>query len=235
MSSREEISAESSSARLEALAEFAAGAGHELNNPLANISGRAQSLLRGETNSDRRRQLAAIVAQAERAHRMIVDLMIFARPPKLRREYVDLCTIVSAAVAADRSEAEARGIAIETSLPNEPIVVSADRTQLAALLSALLRNSLDAITHAGRIEVRLQCEGDTVHITVADTGTGLTEESQQHAFDPFYSGRQSGRGLGFGLCKCYRITQLHGGDISLDNRDTGGAVAIVRLPLTNSI
>ncbi len=71
-------------AKLEAMKELAYGAGHEINNPLANIATRAQTLLRDETNPERRRKLAAINAQAFRAHEMIADLMLFARPPQMR-------------------------------------------------------------------------------------------------------------------------------------------------------
>ncbi|MGC3972649.1 MAG: histidine kinase dimerization/phospho-acceptor domain-containing protein [Pirellulales bacterium] len=92
-------------AKLEALAEFAAGAGHEINNPLAVISGRAQMLLRDEKDPERRRELGIIRAQALRIHEMIADLMLFARPPLPQRAACDLSAIVDAAVAGMRAKA----------------------------------------------------------------------------------------------------------------------------------
>src|ERR1700681_2961791 len=81
--------------KLDALKELAYGAGHEINNPLANISARAQTLLTGELDADRRRLLAAINAQAFRAHEMIADMMLFARPPELKLERFDLAEVVA--------------------------------------------------------------------------------------------------------------------------------------------
>ena len=88
--------------KLESLAEFAAGAGHEINNPLAVISGRAQLFLREETDPERRRELAVINSQAMRVHEMIADLMLFARPPRPRSVTCDLVAILDS-IAADMS------------------------------------------------------------------------------------------------------------------------------------
>src|ERR1043166_9640318 len=96
-------------AKLAALAEFAAGAGHEINNPLAVITGRVQLLLRGERDPERRRDFAMIHTQALRIHEMIVDLMLFARPPEPQPRSCDVGAIVEAAVAGLRAKAETLG------------------------------------------------------------------------------------------------------------------------------
>src|SRR4051812_19228303 len=96
--------------KLEALAEFSAGAGHEINNPLAVISGRAQLLLRSETHPDRRRELAVIHAQALRVHEMIADLMLFARPPAPARKHVDVPALFDGLVAQYGAQITSRHI-----------------------------------------------------------------------------------------------------------------------------
>src|SRR6476620_3118811 len=92
-------------AKLQALYHFAYGLSHEINNPLANIATRAQTLLVDEQDADRRRKLATIVQQAFRAHEMIADLMLFARPPALRPEAVDLAKLADTVVAEMQEQA----------------------------------------------------------------------------------------------------------------------------------
>src|SRR5438445_5320180 len=92
-------------AKLQALYNFAYGLSHEINNPLANITTRAQTLLVDEKDPDRRRKLATIVQQAFRAHEMIADLMLFARPPTLRPETVDLAKLTDSVVAEMQDQA----------------------------------------------------------------------------------------------------------------------------------
>src|SRR6187401_1505053 len=97
------------SAKLRALYHFAYGLSHEINNPLANIATRAQTLLVDEKDPDRRRKLATIVQQAFRAHEMIADLMLFARPPSMKPEAVDLAKLADTIVAELAEQAREQG------------------------------------------------------------------------------------------------------------------------------
>ena len=205
------------SAKLEALAEFAAGAGHEINNPVATIAGRAQLLTAGETNPERRHALEIIGGQALRIRDMIGDVMLFARPPIPRVARHALLELVTQAVAS-QAELKRRHSAVVTIEVAADATIDADRTQLLVVLSSLLRNSLEAASQPGiqvRVSARDEVRNDVAGIIVAvqDNGPGLSESAREHAFDPFFSGRQAGRGLGFGLSKCWRILQLHAGDI----------------------
>jgi signal transduction histidine kinase len=110
-------------ARLEALREFAYGAGHEINNPLANIATRAQALLLDEKDPERRRRLAAIVDQAFRARDMIGGLMVFARPPKAVPAATAVDGILATVVEAVRPLAQAREARLECSPPPAPLLV----------------------------------------------------------------------------------------------------------------
>src|SRR5262245_3038487 len=143
-------------AKLDAMKELAYGASHEINNPLANISARAQTLLRDEADPERRRALEAIQHQAMRAHEMISDLMLFARPPLLDVQPVD----VSQLLAQIQTElaAECRRREIDCDLDADPSLpdVQADDSQLAVALKALVTNAFEAIGRRGRIKVRTQ-------------------------------------------------------------------------------
>src|SRR5687767_7814340 len=124
-------------AKLDAMKEVAYGAGHEINNPLANIASRAQTLLQGETDPEKRRKLAAINSQAFRAHEMSADLMLFARPPQLRPERLDLNQLVRQVVEQLRADAEARHVRVVVQVSSEPIQITADPTQLGVAVRAL--------------------------------------------------------------------------------------------------
>lgn len=218
------------SEKLESMRELAYGASHEINNPLANISSRAQTLLRDETDPERRRKLATINSQAFRAHEMIADMMLFAKPPDLERQQINLSDLVAQVLEEMSDRADQQGTAVLASGTNEDCWLMADPTHLSVALRALCRNSLEAISAGGQISISLvDCE-DSVELNVTDTGPGIPAEVRRHLFDPFYSGREAGRGLGFGLSKCWRIVQLHGGTIEVDCDESKYTCFTIRLP-----
>jgi len=221
--------------KLEAMRELAYGASHEINNPLANISTRAQTLLRDETDPERRRKLATINSQAFRAYEMIADMMLFAKPPDLIRKSVDLAKLIPEVVSELADQAETQGSRLVVGGLEQGCVLSADADQIAVALKALVRNSLEALEMGGQVKVDLQRSpvpaAEEAVIRVADTGPGIPPAVRRHMFDPFYSGREAGRGLGFGLSKCWRIVTLHGGSIDADTSDGQGARFTIRLPV----
>lgn len=220
--------------KLNALKELAYGASHEINNPLANIAARAQTLLRDETHPERRRALEAIHQQAMRAHEMISDLMLFARPPQLEIGPVDLGELVLAIVKSLAAEASERQIEIKHQLPEKPLVMPADGEQLTVAVKALCVNAIEAIGQEGQVSiaVRSDATADATRavIEVSDTGPGITTEIREHIFDPFFSGREAGRGLGFGLSKCWRIVTEHGGEVEVESETGQGAKFTILLP-----
>jgi hypothetical protein len=268
------------SAKLQALYNFAYGLSHEINNPLANIATRAQTLLIDETDADRRRKLATIVQQAFRAHEMIADLMLFARPPALRREQVDLATLTDTVVAEVQEQAAAQDTTLLRSGAAGPLWAMVDPTQIAVALKALIQNSLEAVSSGRKVDVAIIAPGTqysvpsthlvvgqsptaTVHqphdssppvphalpprlatpssalraphfhLTVTDTGPGIPPEIRPHIFDPFFSGREAGRGLGLGLSKAWRIAELHGGSIEVESEPGSHTRLSLLLPSEN--
>jgi signal transduction histidine kinase len=215
-------------AKLSALAEFAAGAGHEINNPVATILGRAQQLLQQETDPARQRALATIASQALRIRDMIGDLMLFARPPDPEPGWHDLSRIVDAAASPLLDVANERGIALESNATHAATAF-VDPLQMTVAVSALIENALNATSNGGRIVVTVAEQDATREIRVEDDGIGFTPTDLEHAFDPFFSGRQAGRGLGFGLPKAWRIVNAAGGKIDIDSQP-GRTVVSLRLP-----
>ncbi len=233
-------------AKLEALKEFAYGAGHEINNPLANISARAQTLLKEESDPERRQKLAAINTQAFRAHEMIADLMLFARPPEMKPERIEVTAFLTQLAQTWRDEAAEQQTDVELHWNDGPqpdeLAAWADPVSLSVALRALVTNALEALGHGGRVEVaarpaRLPASGlartqdsAAVEISVRDNGPGISAEIRNRIFDPYFSGREAGRGLGFGLCKCWRIVTAQGGRIEVASDVGAGATFSITLP-----
>ena len=265
------------SAKLQALYHFAYGLSHEINNPLANIATRAQTLLADEPDPERRRKLATIVQQAFRAHEMIADLMLFARPPALKLEQVDLAKLADTIVAELQEQAREQGTKLIRTGAAGPLVTTVDPTQLGVALKALVQNALEAVRTGGAVEVgvedgsgfgvqgsgdresvnhtvpstqypvastecsaassavppphfsNLKSEIPNLKLTVTDTGPGIPPAIRPHLFDPFFCGREAGRGLGLGLSKAWRIAELHGGTIEVVST-TEGAQFTIALP-----
>ncbi len=217
--------------KLAALRELAYGLSHEINNPLANIATRAQTLLRDETDPDRRRALATINVQAFRAHEMIADMMLFAKPPEMVPRQVDAVQIADAVIAEMAAEAKEQGTALVRSGLRGPLEFSADAVQLTVALRAVVLNSLQALGAGGRVEIAVSAADNAVTFRVSDNGPGLSDQAKRHMFDPYYSGREAGRGLGLGLSKCWRIVELHGGRIEVESELGNGATISLHLPL----
>jgi signal transduction histidine kinase len=223
--------------KLHALKELAQGAGHEINNPLANIAILAQSLLRNESDPERQWMLASINSQAFRATEMIADMMLFAKPPRLELQPLNVVTLVHRAVDEISDRADQAGVAIRVEEGVGPLLVEADENHLVEAIKAVCVNSLEACSHGGLVEVMIREQpgdgrghGRAAVIEIRDDGPGIPAEVRPHIFSPFYSGREAGRGLGFGLSKSWRIVTEHGGRIDVD-QPLAGARLMISLPL----
>jgi signal transduction histidine kinase len=215
--------------KLEALKQLAYGLSHEINNPLANISTRAQQLQRGETDESRKATLQRIVDQVYRAHEMIADLMFYANPPARSDETCSILSLLQQVADSFGEELNRQAIRLQIASPQGDVELRVDMQMIGEAVRALLRNAIDAIGCQGTIVLSLVPEDDQVVIHVADSGPGLSERARHHAFDPYFSGREAGRGLGLGLCRVYRIARLHDGEITLAG-GPAGCVATLRLP-----
>jgi len=200
----------------ELLAEFSAGAGHDLNNPLAAISARVQMLLREESAPAKRADLAVILTQVKRAQEMISDLRLTARPPKPQKTEFLLKIFLERLRQSWVNALQEQNVEFITDGPAD-LYINADETQMMVLFRALIKNSLRALGGAGTIRVKWDApENKRLKIRVSDSGPGILPEIRPLIFDPYFSSYQSGRGLGFGLTKARIIAQMHGGDVILD-------------------
>jgi two-component system, NtrC family, sensor kinase len=227
--------------KLGALAEFAAGAGHEINNPLAVISGQAQYLLAhaddwsaGDPERPRK-ALNAIIAQTHRVHGILRDLMQFARPPAPRPGWFDLPSLLAETAASLGELAEQRRVRVEVGRTPDRLPAFADAEQVRTAIACLLRNAVEAAPADGWARVRVvePLAGAVIEVAVEDGGPGPDPAQRPALFDPFYSGRAAGRGRGLGLPVAWRLARQQGGDVRLDAAPPDGPTRfILSLPWT---
>jgi len=218
------------SAKLEALAEFAAGAGHELNNPLAVIVGRAQLLLGQTDDPETIRSLKILLAQAQRAHQILRDLMFVARPAEPRPRLCRPAEVLASCLKELQVESEARDVQLIGEFEGREATSWIDPEALRHIAEALIRNALQASSGGQTIQARLSPRGRELRLQVVDGGQGITSVEGARLFDPFFCGRQAGRGLGLGLPRAARLIAMAGGSINWSSAVGGGSVFQVRLP-----
>lgn len=210
------------------LGEMAAGAAHEMNNPLAIISGRTQLIAKQATDEGIRASAQAVIAAARHLTDLITSLRTLADPPPFRPKAVEASAIVAEAVAR-AAGAEAARVTIEPAALLADAVVDPDLLRDAT--AELIANSLESSTDA-RVTICIDVDAmtDELIITVRDTGPGMTPETLQHAFDPFYSAKPAGRRTGLGLTRARRLVEIHGGTLRLDSSPGNGTIATISIP-----
>jgi signal transduction histidine kinase/HD-like signal output (HDOD) protein len=212
-----------------AVSEMAAGAAHEINNPLAVISGRAQQLLADEKDAQRRGLLESIVHQAARVSDILRELREFARPPAPVRQDCCPSDLARQVAGALGQEAAASGVQLSVEAPPEVPPIRVDPGQVAGALSEIVRNAVEACAGGGQVTlmVRPLVSDGLVRLSVVDTGPGMRPEDRARALDPFFSGREAGRHRGLGLPRAFRAIQANGGQMTLDSKTGQGTTVRV--------
>lgn len=217
-------------AHQESIYHLAYGLSHELNNPLANIAARGGLLLADCKAPDHRLLLETIIDNASRGSEMIGDLMMIARPPEPNFRRIDLDEFGRRVEDKGKYWSRLRNLRLEFAWPSESFIVT-DEYLLNEVMWAVLRNAIEASPTEGAIWIIGELETQFFSIRVEDQGAGLSQLGLKHCFDPYYSGKEAGRGLGMGLTKAKRFSQVLGGDVSIANLDTGGCRATILIPV----
>lgn len=225
------VSGETSTDRLSVLGELVSGVAHELNNPLTTILGHAQLLptLDGE---DLRRAISTIEQEAQRAGRIVRNLLYFARQHRPRVEPVDLNGVIQRVVEVRRYNLGANNIWLVTQLTPIPGLLG-DQYQLEQVFLNLINNAQQAMQPAGGVvTVRTEATPEVARVIVRDEGPGVPEEIMERIFEPFFTTREVGEGAGLGLSIAFGIVEAHGGRLLAQRPPSGGAEFVVELPLS---
>src|SRR2546428_880703 len=224
------------SEKLAAVGQLVSGVAHELNNPLTSIAGLSEFLLeQKELGKKDRGHLQVIQEQAERASRIVRNLLTFARKGAAERVPVDLNDVIRRTLSLTSYDLKLKDIQVERELSGALPDVFGDRHGLQQVVLNLVTNAAHAVAENPRerpreITVSTWFDGQ-VHLRVADTGPGIPDEIVQSVFTPFFTTKEPGKGTGLGLSITYSIVESHGGQITLEPRTSrGGAAFRVDLP-----
>ncbi len=223
------------SEKMSAVGQLIAGVAHELNNPLTAILGYAQLLESEGLNERAQDYVGKMFKQAQRTHRVVQNLLSFARQRKPERSEVDIRKVLEETLTLRDYDLKVNKIVVEKDLGAEAALVVADPHQLEQVFLNIINNAVDAVLEtgrAGKLKIRVYCEKSNVCAQFADDGPGIKDPKR--IFDPFYTTKNVGKGTGLGLSICYGIVKEHGGDITAHNGSEGGAVIEVRLPMAVS-
>ncbi len=218
-------------AALATVGELAAGLAHEVRNPVAAIRGAAQAMGPAATPEQRSEMLEVIEEETERLGRVVGEFLDYASPGLPRREPVDLAGLVRRVLKSQ----ELAGRKLEAAVRQEPETPPAlgDPDQLHRVFENLVRNASEAAVESCRLRVEVHGEsGNRVAIRLEDNGPGIPPEAMHRLFQPFYTTRPGGTGLGLALI--HRIVEAHEGEVHVDGRPGLGAVFTVILPATTT-
>jgi signal transduction histidine kinase len=223
------IAADSS---LNALAEMAAGAAHELNNPLSVISGRAQLLDQAETDPEKKRILKQIQENSGEISAVIKDLMSFAHPPEPRPAETNVKQILDEAVQLTSQKTGVEHINVQLEVAEDVNSVFVDSAQIVSAIANVLSNAIESYTGSlGPIKVIATAEGgNSVKLQINDLGCGMDAEMLQKATQPLFSAKPAGRKRGMGLAHTARLIQLNKGSLEITSEPNKGTTVTIYLP-----
>ena len=219
------------SEKMSAVGQLIAGVAHELNNPLTAILGYAQLLESEGLNSRAQDFVGKLFKQAQRTHRVVQNLLSFARQRQPQRDEVDIRKVLEETLSLRDYDLKINNIKVERDLPADPAIVIADPHQIEQVFLNIINNAVDAILEKGgngRLRIRIASQNGNILTQFTDDGAGIKDPKR--IFDPFYTTKSVGKGTGLGLSICYGIVKEHDGDITANNAPDGGAMIEVKLP-----
>jgi len=218
------------SERLAALGKMAAGVAHELRNPLSSIKG-LTLLLRSKVNTESGGIETAniLVQEVERLNRSIGELLDYAKPAKLNKISINLNVIVEKTLLLIGMDLQSLDISLDLQLAEELPVTEVDEDKMKQVFLNLFLNSIQAMEEGGVLTVASQQEGNNVVVIVEDKGTGISDQNLQKVFDPYFTTKNDGTGLG--LAMSGKIVEEHGGKITLSSMVGQGTRVEVLLPV----
>jgi two-component system sensor histidine kinase HydH len=218
------------SEKLAALGQLATAIAHEVRNPLAVIRSAAQSLaeIAPAGDDEARRASAFIAAEIDRLNNVITSLLAFARPLQLAPRAVTVAELFDRALLLASEHLAASRVHVGCDTPARLPAVRADPDLVCQVLLGLLTNAAEAAPVGGEIRLEACAAEGAVELAVADTGPGVAPELRERVFEPFFTTRPRGTGLGLAVAR--QIVEAHGGTIAVRERTGGGARFVVRLP-----
>lgn len=217
------------SRRLAAVGKLAAGVAHEIRNPLSSIKGFATYFRERYKGVAEDRETADImIHEVERLNRAITQLLEFAKPVPVVARKVDVKDLVAHSLKLVENDLAARGIGVEKTIPRDQKEVTIDPDRLNQILLNLYLNAIQAMDNGGTLGVKVTTEKGCLFVEVSDTGSGIAVSDMEKIFDPYYTTRA--RGTGLGLAMVHRNLETMGADIRVESREGHGTTFFLKIP-----
>jgi signal transduction histidine kinase/ActR/RegA family two-component response regulator len=225
--------------KMAAIGRLVSGVAHELNNPLAGILGYAQLVSRSELDPSTRRMVEVILAQAERAGKIVQNFLGMAAKTEPKRVPFNLNEAVRSVIQLREFQQSVENIVVTTEFADDLPFAWGDPHQVEQVILNLIVNAEDAIKEAqrrpGSIDVKTYMDNGRIHMTVTDNGSGIHARDMARIFDPFFTTKERNRGTGLGLSICAEIVKDHGGELYAWSTHGSGSTFTLELAIRNRI
>ena len=222
------------SERMASVGQLVSGVAHELNNPLTGVTGFAQLLLARDLDDQTRHDVEIIYSEAERAAKIVENLLSFARRRKAQKGLADLNTLLQRVLELRSYDLRVKNIELELDLDPRLPRTMVDPDQIQQVFFNIITNAEHAMLSArgkGKLKVRSRADQGYVRLSFSDDGIGISADNLRRVFDPFFTTKEGGQGTGLGLTISYGIIDDHGGRILVESRAGKGATFTVELPI----
>jgi two-component system, NtrC family, sensor kinase len=227
--------------RLAMMGQLAAGAAHEIRNPLTSIRSTIQYVQKDIKDPVKAKMTSELLSEVDRINEIIQGLLSFSNPDKLNQEQVDLQQLITQSVLLITNTAKKKNCKVKLDYNTDKKELFADPSQLKQVFLNILMNAIQAITDEGKITIHIDWNERIEKgfdkpivefiISIIDTGTGISAENLEKIFDPFFTTKEDGTGLGLSIS--YGIIIQHGGDIAIESEVGKGTKVVVKLPVRN--
>lgn len=215
--------------RLAALGEMVAGVSHEIKNPLGIIQSTSELLTSMPNADEKQKRLSSVITEESiRLNRIVTDFLEFARPHKLNLDECHIEEVIRKNISFFKPELEGKGIVVYDKMNDRSFKIQADDDLLYRALMNILLNSIQAIENPGSITVNVEEEKGGYRIEIEDTGSGISKENMKKIFNPFFTTKDKGTGLGLPIVR--KIIEGHQGRIEVESQAGSGTKVIIRLP-----
>jgi signal transduction histidine kinase len=215
-----------------ALGQMAAGVAHEIANPLSALSSLVRALETGIPNSHSdKNKIKPMKEQVDRISKIVREMMDFSRPASSRKSLTNGNQVIQSALGVSSYDRRLKNVNVITRLDNEIPALKVNEDQLLQVFLNIIFNAADAMGGEGSLAVTSKLENNSVIFLFEDTGPGIPEHMLSRVFEPFFTTKDVGEGTGLGLSVSYGLMQSVGGVIMASNREGGGSIFTVKIPL----